>query len=170
MTKDPTPGVNDYSEDVRLQPDGKIVVGGSFDGDVGILRYRADGLPDTGFDGDGVVKTAFGHDQRAGGVLLLPDGKLLWYGRGDYPGGEYDLDLVRYNADGSLDTTFGSGGLLRHSLQARHGPRADQAALLQPDGKILIGGEINRGANKTRLDGGPSQSRRLLRQFLRRRR
>jgi uncharacterized delta-60 repeat protein len=146
-TVNPTVAASDFTENVQLQPDGKILVGGSFDGSVGILRYRPDGLPDTGFSGDGMVKDGFGHPQRAGGVLLLPGGKLLWFGRGDYPSGAHDLDLVRYNANGSLDATFGAGGLVSHSIRPGNDLEQYHVAVLQPDGKILIGGEIHRGAN-----------------------
>jgi len=146
-TVNPTVAASDFTENVQLQPDGKILVGGSFDGATGILRYRTDGLPDTGFSGDGMVKDSFGHPQRAGGVLLLPNGKLLWFGRGDYPGGVYDLDLARYNANGSLDATFGAGGLVSHSIRPGTDLEQYHVAVLQPDGKILIGGEIERGAN-----------------------
>lgn len=147
VTSNPTVAVSDFTENVQLQPDGKILVGGSYDGSVGIHRYNTDGLPDTGFSGDGVVKDSFGHPQSAGGVLPLPGGKLLWFGRGAYPAGVHDLDLVRYNANGSLDATFGAGGLVTHSIRPGTDLEQYHAALVQPDGKILIGGEIQRGAN-----------------------
>jgi uncharacterized delta-60 repeat protein len=146
VTDNPTLAASDFTENVQLQPDGKILVGGSYDGSAGIHRYNTDGLPDTGFSGDGMVKESFGHSQRAGGVLPLPGGKLLWFGRGDYPAGAYNLDLVRYNANGSLDGSFG-GGLISHSLRPGTDLEQYHVALLQPDGKILVGGEIERGAN-----------------------
>jgi uncharacterized delta-60 repeat protein len=146
VTVNPSPAAPDFIENVQLQPDGKIVVGGSFDGSAGILRYGADGLPDAGFDGDGIVKTGFGHPQRAGGIQLLPAGRILWFGRGDYPGGAQNLDLVRYQANGSVDMTFGAGGLVSHSLRPGANLEQYHAVLRQPDGRILVGGEIFRPA------------------------
>lgn len=141
VLRDPSPAGQDFVDSVVVAPDGRILVGGAFHGAAGLLRYRTDGLPDTGFYGDGMVKRDFGHPQRSGGAVLLPDGRSLWFGRGDYSGSIRDLDLARFNADGGLDTAFGAGGLVRLSLIAGTGYEHYRAALLLPDGKLLVGGD-----------------------------
>jgi uncharacterized delta-60 repeat protein len=115
------PGIAlDFAFGVEIQPDGRIVVAaGTFTAtggpDVAVLRYNADGSLDTTFGGgDGIVITAIGPggSQDAGlGLVLQPDGRIVITGTGTPPGGgTTDLALVRYNADGSLDATFGGIG------------------------------------------------------------
>ncbi len=129
-----------------LQPDGKIVAagfGGNFD--FALVRYNTDGTLDTNFgnNGDGTVTTDFGSsDERANALVLQPDGKLVAAGY-SISGG---FALVRYNADGLLDTSFGGGGKLTTVI----GSSRDQAAALvvQPDGKLVAAGYSNNGGNE----------------------
>ncbi|MEZ5842967.1 MAG: delta-60 repeat domain-containing protein [Hyphomicrobiaceae bacterium] len=95
-----------------LQPDGRIVVAGrSFNGsndDFAVVRYNADGTLDTSFGGgDGIVTTPIGssHDQGFS-VTMQPDGKIVVAGY-SFNGSNNDFALIRYNADGTLDTGFG---------------------------------------------------------------
>ena len=91
--------------------------------------FAADGDLDMSFDGDGRVVTDFQAADVASEVLQLPDGKILVAGIvNDSRNG-----LARYNADGSLDTTFGTGG----KLVLEHPGFAITAIRLQPDGKIV---------------------------------
>src|SRR5688572_23030241 len=88
---------------VVIQPDGKILaVGDSFSGFVLLARYNADGSFDTSFSSDGKVST-FGNaiDTTANDVALQSDGKILVAGSL-----ELDASVLRYNADGTLDTGF----------------------------------------------------------------
>ncbi len=130
---------NDRTVDGVLQPDGKIVAVGRANGtgvnDFALARYNADGSLDSSFGTNGVVTTSFGGvDDRAAAVALQPDGKILAAGRSDASGSD-DFALARYNANGSLDTSFGTNGLVVNSF-------GDQvfAVVLQPDGKILVAG------------------------------
>lgn len=127
------------------QPDGKLVVAGTeFSGRVGgnliVVRYNADGSPDASFGLNGRVSTAFGPEEViAGDLIRQPDGKLVAvgsYGEPRFRPGA--VVLVRYEADGSLDPTFGAGGKV---LTREHG-RAFAAAL-QPDGKVVVGGHTD---------------------------
>lgn len=102
--------------DLAVQPDGKIIAIGTalFPGTFGdylIVRLNPDGTPDTTFGGgDGVVSTVLGdYTDLAQSVAVLPDGKILVAG---YVETEltYLFGLVRYNTDGSIDTTFGDNG------------------------------------------------------------
>ena len=71
------------------------------------MRYNTDGSLDTTFDSDGVVTTAIGSaDDYANSVAIQSDGKIVVAGYSDN-GSNGDFALVRYNTDGSLDTTFG---------------------------------------------------------------
>src|SRR5262249_58674032 len=97
-----------------LPPDGKLVAAGfSWNGsnhDFAIVRYNPDGSLDTSFNGTGKVTTAIGPgNDNAHALLLQPDGKLVAVGH-SYNGTNADFALARYNADGSLDTSFNGTG------------------------------------------------------------
>jgi uncharacterized delta-60 repeat protein len=94
-----------------LQSNGKIVVAGKYDGptatDFALVRYNTDGSLDSAFGSGGKVETNFGsgYSGQAQGLTLQSDGKLVAIGfAGNY------MAMARYNSDGSLDTTFGTGG------------------------------------------------------------
>ena len=106
---------------IALQPDGKILVAGNMSGgggndNFGVVRYNPDGSLDTGFGTGGMTNTDFlGGTDWAEGVALLPNGKIVVGGFGEmqapcYQCHKYGPGLVQYNADGSLDTSFGTGG------------------------------------------------------------
>ncbi|MCP4967356.1 MAG: hypothetical protein GY926_19260, partial [bacterium] len=86
-----------------------LVAGQSYNGsdyDFTLTRYNTDGSLDTDFDGDGKLTTAIGSGDDIGkSVTVQSDGKILVAGQ-SHNGSDYDFALVRYNADGSLDTTF----------------------------------------------------------------
>ena len=139
----------DVGFDVTVQLDGKILVSGqTFNGtdyDFAILRYNSDGSLDTGFGTGGIVTTDFGGLNDVGkGITLQTDGKILVTGA-SFNGADYDFALARYNSDGSLDGSFGTGGLVTTGI----GPGDDQAVdvAVQTDGKILVSGESFNGAN-----------------------
>lgn len=125
-----------------VQPDGKIVAAGWVDsatwGDFALLRYNADGSLDTSFGGDGIVTTDLGpRSDEAWAVALQPDGKIVAAGGTNY-GVNDDFAVVRYNADGSLDTSFGGDGIVTTDF----GDMNDQAysVAIQTDGKIVAAG------------------------------
>ncbi len=98
---------------VALQTDGKILVAGYVDNgansyDFCLLRYNADGSPDTNFGDGGRVLTDFasGSYDRAFGMVVQSDGKIVVAG-----GSDDDFALARYCVnDGTLDTNFGTAG------------------------------------------------------------
>jgi uncharacterized delta-60 repeat protein len=131
-----------YWEDcdsVAIQPDGKIVVAGSAyqevtDADFALARYNADGSLDTSFDGDGLVTTDFAFSpDHAFGVAIQADGKIVVVGDSDHRFG-----LARYNADGSLDASFGTGGLV--TTDVLWGSDYAKSVAIQADGKIVVAG------------------------------
>ena len=132
---------DDDANGVVLQPDGKIVAAGSSYGtndDFALARYNADGTPDTSFDTDGKVTTALGSNTDvARGVALQPDGKIVAAGDA-FISSNYDFALARYNPDGSLDSSFGTGGKVTTPIGSSHA--FAYAVALQADGKIVAAG------------------------------
>jgi uncharacterized delta-60 repeat protein len=142
LTTDISSG-DEFASDVAVQADGKMLIAGSrFNGtdyDIALIRYNTDGTLDVGFDADGKVTTVLGSSYDIGsGVVVQTDGKILVAGS-SYNGSNYDFALVRYNADGSLDTSFSDDGKLTTAI----GPSDDsgRGIALQADGKILVAGE-----------------------------
>ncbi len=132
---------------MALQGDGKIVVAGrAWNGsnyDYALARYNPDGTLDTSFNTTGKVMTAFGSAEDSGQrVVVQADGKILMVGdtySGTTPG--YDIGVVRYNANGSLDTGFGSGGKAVFHLGGSS--ESGRGLAVQPDGRIVISGISN---------------------------
>lgn len=130
-----------------LQPDGKVVVagqaGGSSSSEFGLMRFNADGSLDSSFDGDGKVTTpSLVNNGFVTSLVLQPDGKIVAGGHG---AGTTDFTLVRYNADGSLDTMFGTGGKVRTPVLS--GNDNLWALALRPDGRIVAAGQAHNGLN-----------------------
>ncbi|MBN1595841.1 T9SS type A sorting domain-containing protein [candidate division FCPU426 bacterium] len=128
----------DFPRSILQQPDGKLVVAGysknGFDDDYALVRYNRNGSPDTSFGNGGIVVTSIldGYDN-AYGLVRQPDGKLVAAGRS-----EANFSLARYNSDGSLDKSFGSGGKVTTPLE--HNYVQASSLVLQPDGKLVVGG------------------------------
>lgn len=137
-------------QDLAVQADGRIVTVGArqdpdtFYADFSVMRHNADGSVDTTFGGgDGEVLTDFEQgEDRAQGVTLQPDGKIVVVGRTQRTADEFAgccwLTVARYNSDGSLDTTFGGTGWVVPELAG--GAEEGWAVAVQPDGKILAAG------------------------------
>jgi uncharacterized delta-60 repeat protein len=136
-------GTNNGVLSLALQPDGKIIVGGTFtiyNGDAAapdyLLRLNANGTRDTTFNPGGA-----GFSDTVHAVALQPDGKLIVGGSFNaYNGNDAAPNCVlRLNADGTRDTAFNPGGL---GFVTAFNPRLVAALLVQPDGKILVGGSF----------------------------
>ena len=155
MTVDWASG-NDQSLGLVAQPDGKLVaVGHAWNGtsfDVAMARFNSNGTLDTTFGTAGRVNTDVGTDSndRGTAIQILPDGKFLVGGWGD-AGGTIDFYLLRYNSDGSLDTTFGGGdGMVNTPVGS--GSDFGLTMSVQADGKIVVGGySSNNGSNFTAI-------------------
>ncbi len=127
---------------MAMQPDGKFVlVGGSFVA-FNVARFNHDGTPDTGFGGTGQVTTdvtGTSGIQYARAVTMQPDGKIVVAGDYDPPGTlSAAAALVRYNADGTLDSSFSGDGIL---LEPAVGGNV-MAVALQADGRIVVAGSF----------------------------
>ena len=101
---------------VAVGDDGKIVVAGDDDKKFAVARFTPDGWLDPTFDSDGVVKTGITDGAWAMAVTVQKDGKVVAAGRreemGFFTEWDWDFAVVRYNADGSRDTTFDSDGIV----------------------------------------------------------
>jgi uncharacterized delta-60 repeat protein len=145
---------DDYANAIAVQPDGKIIVAGRAAehlGDFALIRLERDGQLDPTFgDGGRVLTDFFGAHEGIHAITLQPDGKIIAVGVSNVQGSGDDFAVARYLPDGSLDTTFGDQGKVTTTL----GPDADTAyaVVLQPDGKIVVGGDSSRGSNTTGLD------------------
>lgn len=141
---------NDWASAHVLLDDGRYVVAGwfnNFPGDFGVVRYLADGRPDTSFGNGGIVTTAFTADpmlvDAAWAVAARPDGGL--YVIGDTCDADYDycdMGIVAYNPDGSLDERFSDDGLA--TIVSALGPTYawPGRAIVQPDEKLVVGGVV----------------------------
>jgi uncharacterized delta-60 repeat protein len=99
--------------------------------------YAAPGDLDTSFDGDGKVTYQFlNHTYRANDMALQPDGKIVLAGMDGFAFA--DFAIVRFNADGSLDGSFGNGGRVVTPVTANDDEAL--AVAIQPDGKIIAAG------------------------------
>ncbi len=142
-------GLKDGANGVVIQPDGKIVVAGSAnngsDDDFAVVRYNADGSLDTSFDGDGKVTTAVGSTSEVGySVILQSDGKIVVAGASSN-GINNDFAVVRYNTDGSLDSSFDGDGKVTTAIGS--GTDTASGVALQADGKMVVAGTSNNGTN-----------------------
>lgn len=128
----------DWGNDMAVQPDGRILVGGtSFVNGVAsfaLVRYDLDGALDPTFGTAGVVTTMIPGEAAA--VALQPDGRIVITGYANTVDSS-GVAVVRYNPDGSLDSTFGGDGIVMTDVGP--GQEVAYAAAIQPDGKIVIG-------------------------------
>jgi uncharacterized delta-60 repeat protein len=170
-------GARDTPTALVLQPDGKLVaagyrdlVSGFLSSGLALARYNPDGSLDSSFGSGGLVVTDVGQPvpgesfTGANALVLQPDGKLVAAGQA---GRIFDDDffLARYNPDGSLDTSFGAGGLMVTDFGQ---PSRARALVLQPDGKLVAagaigveapgGGIVNSSLARFNPDGSPDTS------------
>jgi uncharacterized delta-60 repeat protein len=137
-----TIGSNAIGESVAVQSDGKIVVAGYADIggsiDFALVRYLTDGSLDTSLGGTDKVTTAIGSDTDSGrSVAVQSDGKIVVAGQTYIVGSDNAIALVRYLADGSLDTTLGGTGKVTTFIAHGDNP---QSVAIQSNGKIIVAG------------------------------
>lgn len=142
----PGTGFNIPPSAIKVQPDGKILVGGrfsSYNGTTrpGLVRLNIDGSLDTTFNATLSVGNApTGYVEK---ILVMPDGKIFVGGAFDSVNGALRRSLAKLNADGSLDNTF--------DPSLGNSPTIIRSILAQPDGKIMVAGDI--GVRRLKSDG-----------------
>ena len=148
---------------IAIQPDGKIVLGGDLISSRGaktvqfaVGRYNTNGTPDTSFGSGGEVLTQIPGSEAISSIALTTTGQIVAGGLGTYqdPSHPTDpnysanvFDVARYNANGSLDTTFGGKGyvyrqLEDYSVEQTYNPFETLGVAVQPDGKVLVGSHM----------------------------
>jgi uncharacterized delta-60 repeat protein len=142
-----------------LQPDGRIVVIAGFDNDpsateaFGVLRYLGNGTPDSSFGAGGRTTASFTNFINSPNDMALQrDGKIVVAGTAESADGTVsEFAVARFNANGTLDTSFGTGGkVTTNFVGAMTGGVSNPAdsVLIQADGKILVGGHASRCARR----------------------
>lgn len=142
---------------------GGAAIGTGMNSSVATIRLTPDGSLDTSFGKNGVAL----FQGKAGGpdygnwVHVSPERKILVTGAESDEGGSYDIVTIQYNPDGTLDPTFGAGGIARYG-----GAGYDYAwgQDIDADGRILIAGtsEVNQTMTPVLIrytpDGRPDES------------
>jgi len=118
---------------------GGIVAGGSASGQFAIARYTAAGQLDPTFNGGEVVITSVGEGEAGIASVAAHNGGILAAGFAQTASGGYDLALVRYLFDGSLDGAFGAGGVVITDVSSGGADWAE-GVVVQPSGRIVVGG------------------------------
>jgi uncharacterized delta-60 repeat protein len=137
------PGAANGASAVALGPDGSIVLGGfALEGlyttDFAYVRYTSAGELDPTFSGDGIQTIDIGDYEGASGVVVQPsDGKIIAVGRSEVF--DRTFTAMRLNVDGTLDGSFGSGGVSRLNLGESF-VDSPAAVTLTPAGTILAAG------------------------------
>ena len=131
-----------FSNSAAVQVDGKIVVVGQHSpsgngGSFLIARYNANGTLDATFGTNGITVTSFGTSESAKSVVIQADGKILVAGYSDV-NTIRDFAVLRFNANGILDTSFGTNGITTTNLGSYD---TGYSMALQADGKILVAGQ-----------------------------
>jgi uncharacterized delta-60 repeat protein len=143
-----SPYATNNAAGLAIQPDGKIVVAGSFGGmsssRFGVVRFNADGFADRSFGARGYAEEDFGvsepSEDGAAGVAIQADGRIVLAGQAEGRAGRNRFAVVRYNGSGSLDRSFSRDGRVLVDVPLASG--ADDVAL-QPGGRIVAGGSAS---------------------------
>ncbi len=125
-----------------IQPDGKYVVAGRSSimpgrSTLALLRFNTDGSLDQAFGNGGKAVYELTDSDAAAGVAIQADGKIVVVGNIFQPIPAAGFLVVRYNRDGSLDSTFGSGGKVITAVGVHD---TVSALAIQSDGKVVVAG------------------------------
>jgi uncharacterized delta-60 repeat protein len=151
-------GKGNWAQAIAIQSDGKVLAAGwvfqqNDNYDFALTRYNSNGSLDTSFGNKGVVTTNLTGSAKsasadyANAIVVQPDGKIILAGTSTtgivlVPANN-NIALARYNSNGSLDTSFGSGGKVITSylsLPGSVGNTSVDSVALEPDGTIVVFG------------------------------
>jgi uncharacterized delta-60 repeat protein len=139
----------------RIVVTGQANMGSAAGGvNVALARYLPSGSLDSSFDGDGIVTTAVASADNFDTLVAAAideDGKIITAGVADTGGFVFDLALVRYKPDGSLDASFGTGGKVTMNVGPGNTDDLIQDLVVQSTGKIVVGGGV--AATAIEVDG-----------------
>jgi len=133
----------DEAESMAIQSDGKILLAGSSDSSdasgliyrFALARYKSSGSLDSSFGNAGKVIVYGLNDAFASGIFIQANEKIVVAGYSNLNG----IILMRFNADGGLDNSFGTKGVVATSIKGKNHGQA-KSIVIQSDGKILVAG------------------------------
>jgi uncharacterized delta-60 repeat protein len=126
---------------VRIDSNGRLVLGGydqAVHNEFLVARFNSDGSADTNFNGAGYVETPNTYDDIAFDVEIQPDSKILLTGHSNPTATFYQTQLVRFNTDGSLDSSFGSSGISDFHVGSGSQGDSPTNTIVQADGSIVV--------------------------------
>src|SRR5690348_341992 len=145
---------------LALQPDGKVVLAGSVSDASGfqqlvVTRFNADGAPDSTFGSGGRVAIQFGDGSfplsGANALALAPDGKIVVAGGASDSSGIQELVVARFHSGGTPDKSFNGDGAFLAQLGSSGNPSYLNAVAVQPDGKVVVGGQASDSGGNSRF-------------------
>ncbi len=128
---------------LAIQADGKIVSAGGSQNSFAVFRYNPNGSLDTSFNGTGIVITPVGNSSSASDLAIQSDGKIVVVGESRIVTDDFrtgDFAVVRYNPNGSPDTSFGGTGKVIISVGNSY--EFVSSVAIQSNGKIVVAGTI----------------------------
>lgn len=145
-------GSGDFGYAAARQSDGKYVVAGRVaanggsNPDFGVVRYMGNGALDTAFGTSGIARVDFGGTvwDEAADLAIQNDGKIIVAGQAAI-GATYRYALLRLDSSGSLDTGFGTAGLVSTDFSGKND--YGRALTLQSDGRIVVAGQVSSTQN-----------------------
>jgi uncharacterized delta-60 repeat protein len=144
---------DDFAFATAIQPDGKILVAGKASSGTGtgndfaVVRFNPNGTLDTTFGTGGIVLTDVGSTADvANAIAIQSSGKIVLVGESRVGTAQPDFAMVRYNTDGSLDTSFGVGGRVLTDFSG--GNDSGRSVALMADGRIVVAGSATVGSVK----------------------
>jgi uncharacterized delta-60 repeat protein len=146
-----------YPADIKVLPDGKIIHSGSMTRwedttTLYIMKHHADGTIDSGFGDQGYVTYKMAHNFSGGPLLVYPDGRILVFGSQKDKGQVYGKPMImRFLPNGSIDTSFGSGGKYDGSGFTR-GSSFMRLQLMADGSLVALGGMSRVDSNSRQQD------------------
>src|SRR5579862_1914569 len=108
---------------------------------VALTSFGQSGSLDGSFGSSGLVTSSVTiYNNDASGVVVQPDGKIVIAGTAVVYGWTSDFSAVRYNSDGTIDSSFANSGIMKLSVAGTGSQNDVRGLALQKDGKILISG------------------------------
>ena len=151
---DVAPGY-EWALDVEVLDDGSLRLAGAAANQIALTAFDPDGAVDPGFSGDGLVRTNVGSGSEVGYDLVVDDDGTMAVTGTAGPASNRQVPVVRYLADGSLDTAFSTDGMLTVNYTPSYDDGTGVAVL--DDGRVLIAGEADGrvGLSQFLADGSP---------------
>ena len=150
---------DDFGNAIAVDSQGRILVAGSSTNisgntDMVIWRFKADGTLDTTFNNSGIVinNGAAGSNGNDSGNAIAIDfqGGILLTGSSTNTAGNTDMVVWKFNADGTLDTTFNNSGIvINNGAAGGNGNDSGNALAIDSQARILITGSSTNGAGNT---------------------